>query len=95
MSMLHDSGRFRRFWSLGDRRTQSGSMSYDDALWILGVSPLSSISEIRQAYMRLAERYQPDKVRDRGFSKDVVSIYRKKSEIISGAWNAVMASRGI
>ena len=95
MSMLHDSGRFRRFWSLGDRWTQSGSMSYDDALWILGVSPLSSISEIRQAYMRLAERYQPDKVRDRGFSEDVVSIYRKKSEIISGAWNAVMASRGI
>ena len=94
MNMLHDSGRFRRFWGLGDHHEQSGEMSYDDALWILGVSPLSSISEIRQSYMRLAQRYHPDNVRDRGFSEDVVSIYRKKFEIIPGAWNVVKGRCG-
>ena len=94
MNMLHDCGRFRRFWGLGDHHEQSGEMSYDDALWILDVSPLSSISEIRQSYMRLAQRYHPDNVRDRGFSEDVVSIYRKKFEIISGAWNVVKGRCG-
>ena len=95
MNMLHDSGRFRRFWGLGDHHEQSGEMSYDDALWILGVSPLSSISEIRQSYMRLAQRYHPDKVRNRGYSEDVIKMYQRKFEIVTDAWNRVREKRGI
>ena len=94
MGMLHDSGRFRRFWNQGERQAQSGGMSYNDALRTLNVSSLTNNREIRQAYLRLAQRYHPDKVRNRGFSEDVVAIYRKKFELISEAWNIVKARRG-
>ena len=95
MGMLHDSGRFRRFWDRGERQAQSGSMSYDDALRALGVSSLTNDREVKKAYMRLAQRYHPDKVRNRGFSEDVVAMYRKKFELISDAWNVVRTGRGI
>ena len=70
-------------------------MSYDDALRTLGVSDLTNDREVKKAYMRLAQRYHPDKVRNRGFSEDVVRMYQLKFEIITDAWNTVREKRGI
>ena len=70
-------------------------MSYDDALRTLGVSSLTSDREVKKAYMRLAQRYHPDKVRNRGFSEDVIKLYQRKFGIITDAWNTVREKRGI
>ena len=70
-------------------------MSYDEALRLLGVSSLTNDREVRKAYLRLAQRCHPDKARNRGFSEDVVAMYRKKFELISEAWNVVKNRRGI
>ena len=95
MGMLHDSGRFRRFWDRGERQAQSGSMSYDDALRALGVSSLTNDREVRKAYLRLAQRCHPDKARNRGFSEETIRIYQQKFEAVTDAWNVIRAERGI
>jgi hypothetical protein len=94
MAMLQDSERFRRFWDSGSGGGSAG-MSYDDALRTLGVSSLTSDREVKKAYMRLAQRYHPDKVRNRGFSEDVIKLYQRKFGIITDAWNTVREKRGI
>ena len=96
--MLHDSTRFRKFWNYGSGNSGNGTgsgMSYDDALKTLGVSDLTNDREVKKAYMRLAQRYHPDKVRNRGFSEDVVRMYQLKFEIITDARNTVREKRGI
>ena len=98
IAMLHDSTRFRKFWNYGSGNSGNGTgsgMSYDDALKTLGVSDLTNDREVKKAYMRLAQRYHPDKVRNRGFSEDVVRMYQLKFEIITDAWNTVREKRGI
>ena len=98
IAMLHDSTRFRKFWNYGSGNSGNGTgsgMSYDDALRTLGVSDLTNDREVKKAYMRLAQRYHPDKVRNRGFSEDVVRMYQLKFEIITDAWNTVREKRGI
>lgn len=99
LGMLRDSARFRRFWGYGNGRPQSGGSVSDEiyhaALETLGVTDLDDDREVKKAYMRLAQRYHPDKVRNRGFSEDVVAMYRKKFELISEAWNVVKNRRGI
>lgn len=51
--------------------------------------------DLKKAYMRLAQRYHPDKVRNRGFSEDVIKLYQRKFGIITDAWNTVREKRGI
>ena len=99
LGMLNDCARFRRYWGCGDGRPKSGSdvpdSAYTDALETLGVSELSSDREVKKAYMRLAQRYHPDKVRNRGYSDEVLRMYQRKFETVSGAWETVRARRGI
>ena len=70
-------------------------MSYDEALRILGVSPLAGDRDVRKAYLRLAQRCHPDKARNRGFSEDVVRVYASKFRTVTDAWNVVRKERGI
>ena len=70
-------------------------MSYDEALRLLGVSSLTNDREVRQAYLRLAQRCHPDKARNRGFSEETIRIYQQKFEAVTDAWNVIRAERGI
>ena len=69
--------------------------SYEDALKALGVTDEMSDRDLKKAYMRLAQRYHPDKVRNRGYSEDVIKMYQRKFEIVTDAWNRVREKRGI
>ena len=46
-------------------------------------------------FLRLAQRYHPDKVRNRGYSGEVMLMYQRKFEAITDAWNKVKEQRGI
>lgn len=79
----------------GNRASVGSGMSYDEALRILGVSPLAGDRAVRKAYLRLAQRCHPDKARNRGFSEDVVRVYASKFRTVTDAWNVVRKERGI
>ena len=99
LGMLRDSARFRRFWGYGNGRPQSGGSVSDEiyhaALETLGVTDLDDDREVKKAYMRLAQRYHPDKVRNRGYGDDVLKMYQRKFETVTDAWNSVRERRGI
>ena len=95
IDLLPDSARFRRYWDMGDTEAVSSAKNYEDALMILGVSESASDREIKEAYLRLAQRYHPDKARSRGFSEDVIASSARKFEAVNDAWNIVRARRGI
>ena len=98
IGMLRDSARFRRFWDSGSgngRGADGAGSSYEDALKALGVTDEMSDRDLKKAYMRLAQRYHPDKVRNRGYSEDVIKMYQRKFEIVTDAWNRVREKRGI
>ena len=95
IDLLPDSARFRRYWDLGDTEAVSSAKNYGDALMILGVSESASDRGIKEAYLRLAQRYHPDKARSRGLSEDVIASCARKFEAVTDAWNIVRARRGI
>ena len=95
IDLLLDSARFRRYWDMGDTEAVSSAKNYEDALMILGVSESASDREIKEAYLRLAQRYHPDKARSRGLSEDVIASCARKFEAVTDAWNIVRARCGI
>ena len=95
IDLLPDSARFRRYWDMGDTEAVSSAKNYEDALMILGVSESASDREIKEAYLRLAQRYHPDKARSRGLSEDVIASCARKFEAVTDAWNIVRARCGI
>ena len=53
----------------------------DDYYRILGVSPTTETKEIKKAYRRLAEKYHPDRIRDR--PESLQKRYEKKMKFIN------------
>ena len=53
----------------------------DDYYRILGVSPTSDTKEIKKAYRRLAEKYHPDRIRDR--PESLQKRYEKRMKFIN------------
>ena len=65
----------------------------DNNYTILEISPNATNEEVKKAYRKLAIKYHPDKVATLG--EDVQKAAEEKFKVISKAYEAICAERGM
>ena len=62
---------------------------------ILGIDENTSDADAKKAYLRLMNRYHPDKAAARGLGEEEVAKYKEMSQKIQAAWQIVKQHRGL
>lgn len=65
-----------------------------DAYQVLGVTPVASSQEIKQAYRRLMSQHHPDKLAAKGLSDVEMNRAKEKTQQISKAYEMIQKQRG-
>ena len=72
------------FW----RRFRS-PLTYDEAFLILGITPDADLKAARRSYLRLARRYHPDALRNKGLSEEQIRLFTERFRLVAEAWEIV------
>lgn len=71
------------------------SPEWFDVFSQLGVSPLASDDEVKNAYHNLAKRYHPDILKAQGLPEEMVARANERMSKINAAWSAIKKERGL
>ena len=48
-----------------------------------------TLEEIRRSYLRLARRYHPDALRNKGLSEEQIRLFTERFRLVAEAWEIV------
>lgn len=72
----------------------SSEAALDDAYKALGVTKVSTDTEIKRAYRKLMSQYHPDKLIGQGVPEDMVAMATEQAKEIQLAYDLIKKSRG-
>lgn len=89
------------FYGSGKGRTRSqvpdswGGFKLSESYALLGLSPLATDLEVKQAYRRAISLHHPDKLAASGASGSTLELATRKTQEIQSAYEHILKSRGL
>lgn len=71
------------------------SSPYENAMYLMGISRVTPVNEIKRIYRSMVRKYHPDLVKAKGLPEEMIAVYEKKTKEINEAYDIICKNRNI